>query len=702
MLIRRNESIPDLRRIFFHLVDATDGITPETGEAGEQPQISIAGAAWANTDGVLVAIGNGRYYVELILSETDYAHGTIIESRFKSADTAEALGSMVQISDDVLVSLVADLVESQRGAHTWQGNYFYVDPVNGATHASGARGGRSDPYSLVQDCIDNAVTDSNHDVIFLVAGAPAGITTLTEDVIIDKRYVFLRGPGRDFLWTRSGAGNTIGITADGVELSGVEISTDTIGVGKGVDITGADFVKVQKCWFNATRGDAINVSNSDNAQIRENHLQFSGTSGAGHGIVLDSAGGSSNFPIVEDNIIQHVVGDGIRTLGANIDHPIIKDNIVHHCSGYGINIGGGSDEPFVIGNMLAINVSGDINDAGTDTTLHNNKTIEDAVWDEIMTAATHNIPTSAGRRLRNITSMVITDGTCPSAPLLDNQIVFNGDAFSTDGAYDPALVAVVGGTGEGQSRLILEYKGSTMTATVDRNWKMTPDDTSQYVVIANPGREHVNEGLAQAGALGTITLNTLASASNNAYKGQLVFIRSGTGEDQARKITAYDGTTKIATLDRNWDVIPDNTSAYVMLPTAYFVSVDVGSVGGAPVTGDAIISGIFQSKITVRDGRDVIVYVDDYPTLELVAPEGWDFTDNKRVFFSTAEIPGGARKLDNLEATVTGARTAEIQLTGAQLDVVLAYEGQFIQTENDGVSEPVTVARFRLSVREDV
>ena len=208
--------------------------------------------------------------------------------------------------------------------------------------------------------------------------------------------------------------------------------------------------------------------------------------------------------------------------------------------------------------------------------------------------------------------------------------------------------------------------------------------------------------MARGGDALHVTLNLLASDDDDAYENQAIFLRSGTGEDQARRVIAYDGTTKIATVERAWDVVPDATTAYVMLPTGTFHSVDVGSVGGAPISGDAIISGIFQSKITVREGRTVIVYVGDYPTLELVAPEGWDFTDNKRVFFSTAEIPGGARKLDNLEATVTGARTAEIKLTGAQLDVVLPYEGQFIQTENDGISEPVTVARFQLSVRQDV
>ena len=72
--------------------------------------------------------------------------------------------------------------------------------------------------------------------------------------------------------------------------------------------------------------------------------------------------------------------------------------------------------------------------------------------------------------------------------------------------------------------------------------------------------------------------------------------------------------------------------------------VDVGSIDGSPVSGD-VISGVFQRKVTIRDGRDAIVYTGDYPTLQLTAPEGWDFS-SKRVFFKTAPTPGGALKID--------------------------------------------------------
>jgi hypothetical protein len=250
--------------------------------------------------------------------------------------------------------------------------------------------------------------------------------------------------------------------------------------------------------------------------------------------------------------------------------------------------------------------------------LLSNATIASSTWDEVLSGTTHNIPSSAGRRLRTVSGTAITDGTCPSTGTV-NTVNLNGDAFTTDGAYDPAMIAIVGGTGEGQCRNILQYDGTNRRAIVDRNWKTIPDDTSQYVIYADSGREHVNEGLAQGGTSNTITLNTLASSDNNAYNGQRVFIRSGTGEDQARRVTAYNGTTKIATVEPAFAVIPDDTSAYVMLPTGVLSEECIsGAVWGSTegltaLSYLAFIKGIEGGRWKM-DGTQMIFYDDDNVT----------------------------------------------------------------------------------------
>lgn len=69
-------------------------------------------------------------------------------------------------------------------------------------------------------------------------------------------------------------------------------------------------------------------------------------------------------------------------------------------------------------------------------------------------------------------------------------------------------------------------------------------------------------GMAQASTGGSITLAANDARADNAYVGKKVTIATGTGAGQARTITAYDNVTKVATVDTNWNVNPDNTSNY--------------------------------------------------------------------------------------------------------------------------------------------
>lgn len=159
---------------------------------------------------------------------------------------------------------------------------------------------------------------------------------------------------------------------------------------------------------------------------------------------------------------------------------------------------------------------------------------------------------------------VLNKGLAQSATA--NTITLQSSASSTDGQYDPSEIIIVAGTGAGQSRNIIEYTGSTKVAVVDRDWRVNPDSSSSYVIKSTSGSLHVNEGLAQAGASGSITLNAAASSTDDIYIGQTVFLVGGTGQDQARIVTDYNGTTKVATVHKNWDTNPDSTTGYVMIP----------------------------------------------------------------------------------------------------------------------------------------
>ena len=71
-----------------------------------------------------------------------------------------------------------------------------------------------------------------------------------------------------------------------------------------------------------------------------------------------------------------------------------------------------------------------------------------------------------------------------------------------------------------------------------------------------------HSGTAQAGAASTITLAAGASASDDAYRGMRIKTTGGTGSGQARVISTYNGTTKVATVSEAWTTPPDVTTTY--------------------------------------------------------------------------------------------------------------------------------------------
>ena len=116
--------------------------------------------------------------------------------------------------------------------------------------------------------------------------------------------------------------------------------------------------------------------------------------------------------------------------------------------------------------------------------------ISNQVWDEVLTGATHNVPTSSGRRLRQLASAIIYDAIVTGAT--ENTIGLDLGAASNNGAYDPAAVTITTGNGIGQSRLIYQYDGATRTAVVDRDWKTMPQVGDECIISTNPGYEYKN------------------------------------------------------------------------------------------------------------------------------------------------------------------------------------------------------------------
>lgn len=61
----------------------------------------------------------------------------------------------------------------------------------------------------------------------------------------------------------------------------------------------------------------------------------------------------------------------------------------------------------------------------------------------------------------------------------------NGKTSTVDDAYIGVDITITAGTNAGETRTITGYTGSTRTATVNRSWSVTPDNTSTFVLNFN-------------------------------------------------------------------------------------------------------------------------------------------------------------------------------------------------------------------------
>ena len=242
--------------------------------------------------------------------------------------------------------------------------------------------------------------------------------------------------------------------------------------------------------------------------------------------------------------------------------------------------------------------------------------IASTVWDA--TLAGHTTAGTFGQTLQLEDSGSVQTGG------LSTEVKLRAGASAITNFYKNGLIAITSGTGVGQSRSITAYDGTTKLATIDRAWGTQPVAADGYIILpaapssggAAPSAATVaaavwdevtsthttagsfgqtlqleDSGSVQTGGLSTeVKLRAGASAITDFYKNGLIAITSGTGIGQSRSITAYDGTTKIATVDRAWGTQPVVADGYIILPAA-------PSSGGAAPSAATVAAAVWDETV---------------------------------------------------------------------------------------------------------
>ena len=249
--------------------------------------------------------------------------------------------------------------------------------------------------------------------------------------------------------------------------------------------------------------------------------------------------------------------------------------------------------------------------------------IAKAIWDRVLTGATHNISNSAGKRLRQIdAAFEVHSGTAQAGST--TSITLDTGASATDNIYNGDRVIIIGGTGAQEHDIITAYNGTTKVATVAETWVITPDATSEFILVPasvdietwqhsvvtgdgdwaamqadldtitdtdgvilgaagvdliwdeslaahqaalSSGRAMTLGGvpIAETTATGTPTTTAIqivaGSTTDSVYNDATVRILSGAGVGQARIITSYVGATKTCNFDEAFTIAPSSGDA---------------------------------------------------------------------------------------------------------------------------------------------
>ena len=124
--------------------------------------------------------------------------------------------------------------------------------------------------------------------------------------------------------------------------------------------------------------------------------------------------------------------------------------------------------------------------------------IADAVWDEPLTGAIHNLPTSAGRRLRQASVWTSAEGLVVGTPTTTSIQTDLTEANSS--FYSDQTMVMVSGVLAGQARVVTSYDGATKTCNFDEPWTLAPTVGDEFAILANhvhPVSE-IQEGVTQA------------------------------------------------------------------------------------------------------------------------------------------------------------------------------------------------------------
>ena len=162
----------------------------------------------------------------------------------------------------------------------------------------------------------------------------------------------------------------------------------------------------------------------------------------------------------------------------------------------------------------------------------------------------------------------------------------------------------------------------------DHNTSDADANTYVYKAFVHDLQNQVVTDYAIAGSTNTITLPGYLSNKTDAYVGVTISITSGPSVGDFRTITAYNGTTHVATVNQNWTATPTTSSVFALnfdtinaenivyadssthAIKSYAKVSNYGKVGGLE-SGDAVLENKNAPELLFRVGSPYVATITD-------------------------------------------------------------------------------------------
>ena len=394
--------------------------------------------------------------------------------------------------------------------------------------------------------------------------------------------------------------------------------------------------------FCAVPTDAIHITNDNNSNIT-------------YFVFRDKTAGTVDTGVTVTNIDCYYIEDGALisakfdvTAHANGDDAFDDEEGFH--MGYGVYRIDFPDVAFDGGVGTRVQLIAIDGDGGAFTEVMEVELSATAggVWDEPLTGSSHNISTSAGKRLRQIEEAFVHASGTIATVTNGHTFTLDAGAVATADYYIGDRLQLVEGTGAGQSRLIVSYT-SGKVVTLDSNFITNPNTSTLYEINAADVHVSISDADQAQGFVATytdtttITLDAAAVATTDYYKGSLIVFTHGTGAGQVREITGYTNG-RVVTMSPALATALDTTTVWhVQAAVSAAEIVDevwakamTDLAAGAPSATASVFTAINYLYEAWRNGyktdgtnSEIVLYKDDgtTPLVEAdIADDGTDFT----------------------------------------------------------------------------